>query len=179
MQFHLFFAVLITLQPIFVKISFINLSLIIIPDKISSFSRVNVILGVSNFFGYGSTKPGTHSPIDSSSMSLITLQKAISEAFGSAPLSKRLEASVDIPSDFALFLIVAALKYALSINIVFVSSETALSKPPIIPARANGEEPFVINNSFGEPLRLISSNVERDSPFLPFRISISLEFILS
>ena len=52
------------------------------------------------------------------------------------------------------------------------SSDTALSMPPIIPARANGSLPFVINNSFDETFRLTSSNVVSDSPFLPFRISI-------
>ena len=76
---------------------------------------------------------------------LTTRQNASRAASKSAPLSKRFEASVLIDRALDPFLIVTGLKYALSMRIFYVSSPTALSNPPIIPAKAIGAFPSVIN----------------------------------
>ena len=62
-----------------------------------------------------------------SSTKLMTRQNPSKEASGSAPLSKRFDASVLTAKALDPFLTVTGLKYALSIKMFFVLSSTALS----------------------------------------------------
>ena len=174
MQFQLspFFSIS---QPIILKEFSIKSSFIVIPETKSTLSLLNSKSGVDIGFGYLSIIPGTHSASAYSSNRPIILQKASSAAFGSAPLSKRLDASVDKLIDFALLRTVGGSKYALSIISVVVLLLTALTEPPITPAIATGIFPFVIKSSFGETFRSTSSSVIIDSFFLPRRINISFD----
>lgn len=68
----------------------------------------------------------------------ITLEKVVPARRGSRDFSYRVLASVRIPCRCALSLTEVASKHADSQRIFFVSSETAESMPPIIPASATG-----------------------------------------
>ena len=83
---------------------------------------------------------------------------------GSAPRSKRCEASVCIPRDLAVLRMARGFQYAASRATTRVSSETSLDAPPMIPARARALSGPATTPARAPSVRSTSSRVSSFSP---------------
>ena len=89
---------------------------------------------------------------------------ATAGASGSAPRSKRCEASVCIPSPLAVLRMLAGSQYAASSATTVVVSPTSLAAPPITPARARALLGPATTPASGPRVRSTPSRVMSRSP---------------
>ena len=161
-----------TVKPSSVSVLTMNSRGISVPSSALMRSGSRAIRVVSGAFPITSMVPSMTSPAPSSSTSSQARSTAGIVPRMSSPFSKRLEASVRMPREMAVWRMLGPEKLADSNTITEVSSVISLLKPPMTPAMPTGLSASAITSMSGVSGRSLPSRVCMTSPSRALRTTI-------